>query len=57
MNLQLHYLVFISNMNVLCDHVLQGRELLMCVNDANVALSHPLGGGLSERTLRTTMEV
>ncbi|KAE8821726.1 hypothetical protein D1007_00133 [Hordeum vulgare] len=33
-----------------------GGELLMCVNDANVALSHPHGGGLSKRTLRTTME-
>ncbi|KAE8803286.1 hypothetical protein D1007_20871 [Hordeum vulgare] len=27
------------------------RELLMCVNDANIALSHPQGGGLFERTL------
>ncbi|KAE8784535.1 hypothetical protein D1007_41831 [Hordeum vulgare] len=33
-----------------------GREILMCVNDANVAVSHPSGGGLSERTLKTTME-
>ncbi|KAE8778009.1 hypothetical protein D1007_49173 [Hordeum vulgare] len=33
-----------------------GRELLMCVNNANVALIHPHGGGLSERTLRITME-
>ncbi|KAE8782952.1 hypothetical protein D1007_43644 [Hordeum vulgare] len=33
-----------------------GREFLMCVNDANVALSHPRGGALSERTLRTTLE-
>ncbi|XP_044392128.1 serine/threonine-protein phosphatase 7 long form homolog [Triticum aestivum] len=33
-----------------------GRELLLCVNDANVALSHPSGGALSERTLRSTME-
>ncbi|KAE8779077.1 hypothetical protein D1007_47962 [Hordeum vulgare] len=33
-----------------------GREFLMCVNDANVALSHPPGGASSERTLRTTLE-
>ncbi|KAE8772606.1 hypothetical protein D1007_55371 [Hordeum vulgare] len=33
-----------------------GREFLMCVNDANVALSHPRGGASSERTLRTTLE-
>ncbi|KAE8802693.1 hypothetical protein D1007_21519 [Hordeum vulgare] len=32
------------------------REFLMCVNDANVALSHPPGGALSERALRTTVE-
>ena len=31
--------------------------MLLCVNDANVALSHPPGGALSERTLRSTMEV
>ncbi|SPT21044.1 unnamed protein product [Triticum aestivum] len=37
-------------------HGEMGRELLLCVNDANVALSHPHGGGLSERTLRSTME-
>ncbi|KAE8807655.1 Alpha-L-arabinofuranosidase 1 [Hordeum vulgare] len=29
------------------------REFLMCVNDVNVALSHPSGSGLSEGTLRT----
>uniref|UniRef100_A0A8I6Z5S1 Aminotransferase-like plant mobile domain-containing protein n=1 Tax=Hordeum vulgare subsp. vulgare TaxID=112509 RepID=A0A8I6Z5S1_HORVV len=34
-----------------------GREFLLCVNDANVALSHPRGGASSERTLRTTLEV
>ncbi|XP_044954476.1 uncharacterized protein LOC123404602 [Hordeum vulgare subsp. vulgare] len=33
------------------------REFLMCVNDANVALSHPPRGAFSERTLRTTVEV
>ncbi|KAE8791969.1 hypothetical protein D1007_33600 [Hordeum vulgare] len=32
------------------------RVFLMCVNDANVALSYPQGGALSERTLRTTVE-
>ncbi|XBH86018.1 hypothetical protein VPH35_073781 [Triticum aestivum] len=37
-------------------HDEMGRELLLCVNDANVALSHPPGGALSERTLRSTME-
>ncbi|XP_037432549.1 serine/threonine-protein phosphatase 7 long form homolog [Triticum dicoccoides] len=37
-------------------HDEMGRELLLCVNDANVALSHPAGGALSERTLRSTME-
>lgn len=37
-------------------HDAVGRDLLMCVNEAGVALSHPPGGGLSERTLRTTME-
>ncbi|KAE8773431.1 hypothetical protein D1007_54319 [Hordeum vulgare] len=34
-----------------------GREFLTCVNDANVALSHPPGGALFERALRTTVEV
>ncbi|KAE8766615.1 hypothetical protein D1007_62135 [Hordeum vulgare] len=33
-----------------------GREFLMCVNDANVALSHPPTGALSKRTLRSTLE-
>ncbi|XP_044985354.1 serine/threonine-protein phosphatase 7 long form homolog [Hordeum vulgare subsp. vulgare] len=33
-----------------------GREFLMSVNDANVALSHSRGGASSERTLRTTLE-
>ncbi|KAE8774754.1 Alpha-L-arabinofuranosidase 1 [Hordeum vulgare] len=33
-----------------------GREFLMCVNDANVALSHPRGGASCERTLRTMLE-
>ncbi|XBI75230.1 hypothetical protein VPH35_068626 [Triticum aestivum] len=37
-------------------HDEMGRSLLLCVNDANVALSHPPGGVLSERTLRSTME-
>ncbi|KAE8810345.1 hypothetical protein D1007_12929 [Hordeum vulgare] len=38
-------------------HQLQkGKEFLMCVNDANVAPSHPPGGALSERTLRSTLE-
>ncbi|KAM3346344.1 hypothetical protein ACQJBY_020741 [Aegilops geniculata] len=37
-------------------HDEMGRELLLCVNDANVALSHPPGGALSERTLRSMME-
>ncbi|KAE8815637.1 hypothetical protein D1007_07116 [Hordeum vulgare] len=37
-------------------HDEMGREFLMCVNDVNVALSHPQGGALSERTLRTTVE-
>ncbi|XP_037438219.1 uncharacterized protein LOC119305935 [Triticum dicoccoides] len=37
-------------------HDEMGRELLLCVNDANVALSHPPDGALSERTLRSTME-
>ncbi|XBH99701.1 hypothetical protein VPH35_128958 [Triticum aestivum] len=37
-------------------HDEMGRELLLCINDANVALSHPPGGALSERTLRSTME-
>ncbi|KAE8817728.1 Alpha-L-arabinofuranosidase 1 [Hordeum vulgare] len=33
-----------------------GREFLLCVNDANVVLSHPPGGASSERTLRTALE-
>ncbi|KAE8817511.1 hypothetical protein D1007_04944 [Hordeum vulgare] len=33
-----------------------GREFLMCVNDANVAFSHPRGGASSERTLWTMLE-
>ncbi|KAI4977025.1 hypothetical protein ZWY2020_050632 [Hordeum vulgare] len=33
-----------------------GREFLMCVNDANVPLSHPRGCASFERTLRTTLE-
>ncbi|KAE8805338.1 hypothetical protein D1007_18574 [Hordeum vulgare] len=33
-----------------------GREFLLCVNDVNVALSHPPGGASSERTLRTALE-
>ncbi|KAE8819582.1 hypothetical protein D1007_02574 [Hordeum vulgare] len=33
-----------------------GRESLLCVNNANVALSHPPGGASSERTLRTALE-
>ncbi|KAE8799356.1 hypothetical protein D1007_25290 [Hordeum vulgare] len=33
-----------------------GREFLLCVNNANVALRHPLGGASSERTLRTVLE-
>ncbi|KAE8799358.1 hypothetical protein D1007_25293 [Hordeum vulgare] len=33
-----------------------GREFLLCVNDANVALRHPPGGASSERTLRTVLE-
>ncbi|KAI5016439.1 hypothetical protein ZWY2020_006290 [Hordeum vulgare] len=42
--------------NMLCERPEGGREFLLCVNDANVALSHPRGGASSKRTLRTTLE-
>ncbi|KAE8803440.1 Alpha-L-arabinofuranosidase 1 [Hordeum vulgare] len=50
-----HPLAHLDRLRVF-QHFREGREFLMCVNGANVALSHPRGGASSEKILRTTLE-